>query len=191
MSNRKAKLGTILSAAAILLANGCTSENVVQIMIGSVELSIPRENVVDASIFFLPNSQQAVHTILNPEEPLDRQIGLLIQTPSDATSSRQINLHREGDSVPGYDEEGWGNATNILRNGDDVFWTYDRKVDGSQMETIASCHAMGSPGQGTCIMIGVSHGLDYTASFNDLGVAQLRKVRDLVAQKLLAWRRAP
>lgn len=177
-------VGAIPLMAAVIAA--CSSSSTETREIGGHRFKIPKDYLVDGTIFYLPTSQnRGLRFILNPQAPLPQQH--LVSIDPEATCPRMDTTKPADPScrvvpIPLSLLE----QEHIRRAGDDVWWEYRFEKTG---ELVAFCSAL-ADGDGLCTHHGLYDNLPYSLGLRDSQMGDLIRLRKRIEDKMAEWEKA-
>lgn len=163
---------------------GCSSE--VTRQVGGHEFKIPREYLVQATVFYLPTSQsRGLRFVVNPGAPLQHQHMVSIDPSASCPSLKSYEPPDPRCRVVPTSLDKLVREP-IRRVGDKIWWDYQFEEGG---QLVAFCSALGD-GEGLCTHHGLYGDLPYAVGLRDSEMPKLVAIRKMIEQKLAEWEAA-
>ena len=177
---------------------GCSDRNAETINIDGHSFDVPREHLIEARIPWLPQSKEkGLMFIINPKEPVQKQISVLIESTEVTCPSNQdlgstalastCQAAEKGGS--GFREQGF-ELEKVYRCADDpTQWEYRMKDGEDQGDVVATCSAI-ADGNGLCHSLNTYGDLVYTVGLRDSEIARLPEIWAKVNELFSSWEAA-
>jgi hypothetical protein len=173
-------------AWSLVCLTSCSDRDTANRAIGGHTFKIPKKNLADERIFFLPNSQgSAIRFVVNPESTLRQQI--LVSVDQHSSCPRTEYEKRTADrcravavSVATLETEG---IVRVNNPADRTQWEY--KTARSKYLT-ASCSTLENQ-DGLCMHDGLYRDLTYTVHLHDSQMPHLVDIRKTIDGQLASW----
>ena len=174
-------ISTRLFGLLLLVCAGCSAPDTVSWAIQGKRFNIPRENVVDAGVSFLPASQDALRFVINPSAPLREQHMVSIDPsatcpPFDGSEPRNPRCKVTPTLLSQLER------AKLIRAGDEFTWQYRSAETG---RVVASCSA--AEGDGLCNHYGLYEGIPYRIGFRDSQLPRLVSLRRTTEALMREW----
>jgi hypothetical protein len=192
------RFGTCASAGllAVTLLSSCSGGSMVSQTVGGHRFKVPKKNLVDATIPWLPMSQSdALKFVVNPEAPVQRQ--WLVTVEPATTSCRpsgtlrlsqldQVCAKGAGGGVGSNTQRG---LQKVHPDGDATQWEYHLKPqNGDNAEqVVASCYALSAGGRGLCTALSRYDDLIVSTRFEESDVYNLTQIQFTTKGLLSGW----
>lgn len=176
------RVAKVIMIASVAMAGACSRSNAVRWEIAGHVFKIPRQFLVESSVFYLPGSEKkSLRFLINPDAPLQQQnmVSIHQNATCPPTGATDRNQNCKITAIPLDTLE---NAK-IERVGNDSWWDY-RFQNGGQL--VAACYAL-NEGEGLCTHYGLYRGIPYELSLRDSQVSELITLRKRVEQRLSEW----
>ncbi len=186
----------LIPIAILIAIGGCGWGDFKHVAIDDHEFSVPRNHIVNATIFFLPSSQSDGLTFyVNPNDDPERRIIVGIETTA-ITCPKGISLgasalasacqsatlgagHHAADGKAEIEKVNW--------NGDDpTQWDYRLAGGPNAGAIVASCFAM-KKGNGLCHYYGIYKNLVYSFNLGDDEIENIPEIKNEIYQLLSSW----
>lgn len=173
-------------AFTALVLSGCSDQNKVTRIIGDRTFSVPHKNIVEATVFYLPASQnRGLRFVINPEAPRDRWI-LVSLDPQNPCPSKIDDIKKNSRcravAIPTSKLE--DDKLRRVSDNDNIWWEY--RLERASV-SVAACTALAGESDGLCMSHGLYENLPYTVHLRDSEIGNLIWIRKGVERSLSNW----